>query len=112
VAEGHCASLVQAPQTCVVALQIGVVPEQSALPRQLTQVPLPVKQKGVVPVQALAFVAEHWPHAPDDWQAGVEPPHSPSPLQPRQAWVAVLHTGAVPLHCAFDTHGTQVPVAV
>ena len=66
MAEGHCASLEQAPQTCVVVLQIGVVPEQSALPRQRTQVPLPVKQKGVVPVQALAFVAEHWPQAPDD----------------------------------------------
>ena len=112
MAEGHCASLEQAPQTCVVPLQIGVVPEQSALLRQLTQVPLPVKQNGVVPVQALALVAEHWPQAPDDWQAGVAPPHSPSPLQARQAWVAVLHTGAVPLHWAFDTQGTHVPVAV
>ena len=42
MADGHCASLEQAPQTCVVPLQIGVVPEQSALPRQRTQVPLPV----------------------------------------------------------------------
>ena len=66
-------------------MQMGAVPVQSALPRQLTQVPLPVKQNGVVPLQALAFVAEHWPQAPDDWQAGVEPPHSPSPAQARQA---------------------------
>ena len=63
-------------------------------------------------MQALAFVAEHWPQAPDDWQAGVDPPHSPSPLQARQTCVAVLHTGVVPPHCAFDTHGTQVPVVV
>ena len=25
--------------------------------------------------------------------------------------VAVLHTGAVPAHCAFDVHGTQTPAA-
>ena len=57
-------------------------------------------------------MAEHCPHAPDDapdvWQAGVAPPHSPSPAQARQAWVVVLQTGVVPLHCAFDTHGTHV----
>ena len=26
--------------------------------------------------------------------------------------VAVLQTGVVPPHCAFDTHGTHVPVGV
>jgi len=26
--------------------------------------------------------------------------------------VVVLQTGAVPPHCAFDTHGTQTPPAV
>jgi hypothetical protein len=26
--------------------------------------------------------------------------------------VAVLHTGVVPPHCAFETHGTHVPVVV
>ncbi|MFL5303686.1 MAG: hypothetical protein ACJ8F1_00660 [Polyangia bacterium] len=66
----------------------------------------------MAPVQALAFVAEHWPHAPEASQAGVAPPHSPSPAQARQVWVAVLQTGAVPPHCAFDVHGTQVPVVV
>ena len=25
---------------------------------------------------------------------------------------AVLHTGVVPEHCAFDVHGTHVPVVV
>jgi hypothetical protein len=27
-------------------------------------------------------------------------------------WVAVLQTGVVPPHCAFDVHGTQVAVGV
>ena len=56
--------------------------------------------------------SEHWPQAPDGWQAGFVPPHSPSPAQARQVCVARLQTGAVPAHCAFDTHGTQVPAAV
>ena len=64
------------------------------------------------PEHLLALVAEHWPQAPDGWQAGVEPPHSPSPPQARQTCVAVLHTGVVPPHCAFEVQGTQVPAAV
>jgi hypothetical protein len=66
----------------------------------------------VAPVQALALLAEHCPQAPDDSQAGVAPPHSPSLAQARQTCVVVLHTGAVVPHCALDVHGTQVPVAV
>jgi len=58
------------------------------------------------------LVAEHWPQAPDASQAGVAPPHSPSAAQARQACVAVLQTGVVPPHWAFDVHGTQVPVVV
>jgi hypothetical protein len=57
-------------------------------------------------------VAEHCPQAPDVWQAGVAPPHSPSPPQPRQVCVAVLQIGVVPPHCAFDVQGTQVPAGV
>jgi hypothetical protein len=34
-----------------------------------------VLHTGVVPPQALPFVAEHWPQAPDASQAGVAPPH-------------------------------------
>jgi hypothetical protein len=63
-------------------------------------------------VQALALLAEHWPQAPDDSQAGVAPPHSPSLAQARQTCVVVLHTGVVTPHCAFDVQGTQVPVVV
>ena len=55
-----------------------------------------------------ALVAEHCPHAPDAWHAGVAPPHSPSPAHPRHVCVPVLQTGVVPAHCAFDVHGTQV----
>ena len=60
------------------------------------------------PVHWAVFVAEHCPHAPEAWQAGVVPPHSLSPLQARQVWVPVLHTGAVPPHCALETQGTQI----
>jgi hypothetical protein len=66
----------------------------------------------VAPPQALALVAEHWPQAPPGWQAGVAPPHSPSPAQARQVWVAVLQTGVLPPHWALEVHGTQVPVVV
>ena len=70
------------------------------------------RSTGVAPEQAVALLAEHWAQAPEAWQAGVAPPHSPSPAQARQAWVAVLQTGVVPLHWVFDTHGTQVPEVV
>jgi hypothetical protein len=61
-------------------------------------------------VQAAALLAEHWPHAPDGWQAGVVPPHSSSPPQPRQLWRVPSQTGAVGLpQSAFARHETQVP---
>ena len=62
-------------------------------------------------MHSVVFVVEHWPHAPDGWQAGVVPPHSLSPVQERQVCVVVLHTGVVPPHCALEMHGTQVAVA-
>ena len=40
------------------------------------------------------------------------PPHSPSPAQPRQVWVAALQTGVLPPHWALEVHATQVPVGV
>jgi len=60
-------------------------------------------------VQRALFVAEHSPHAPDVWQAGVAPPHSPSPAQARQAWAVRSQTGVAPEHCAFEVQGTQTP---
>jgi hypothetical protein len=58
------------------------------------------------------LLAEHWPQAPQGSQAGVDPPHSPSPAQARQACVTVLHTGVEPLHCALLRQGTQVEFGV
>jgi len=112
VAPPHSPSPPQARQVWVAVLHTGVFPPHWALERQGTQVEVGASQTGVPPVQALALVAEHWPQAPEDSQAGVAPPHSPSPAQARQVCVAVLHTGVVPPHCAFDTQGTQVPAGV
>ena len=59
----------------------------------------------------LALVAEHCPHAPPGWHAGVAPPHSPSPAHARHVCVAGLHTGVAPPHCALVRHGTHVAPA-
>ncbi|MFL5303690.1 MAG: hypothetical protein ACJ8F1_00680 [Polyangia bacterium] len=106
----HSLSVPQPRQVWVAPSQMGAiaVPQSLSL-RQATQVPLVVSQSAVVPVHAVAFVDEHWPQAPDDSQAGVAPPHSPSPLQARQAWVAVLQTGVAPPHWVFDVQPTHVP---
>ena len=60
-------------------------------------------------MQRALFAAEHSPHAPLGWQAGVAPPHSPSPAQARQALLARSHTGVAPPHCAFEVQATQTP---
>jgi hypothetical protein len=84
---------------CVVPSQIGAwALPQSAFARQATQLPAVTSHIGVAPLQAVMFVLEHWPQAPVGSQAGVDPAHSPSPEQARQACVAVLQTGVVPLH--------------
>ena len=110
MAPPHSESPAQARHTWVVVLQTGVVPPHWAFDVHGTQVPLVVKQTGVAPEHSAAFVAEHWPHAPPGWHAGVDPPHSLSPPQARQVCVAVLQIGADPPHWAFDVHGTQVAV--
>ena len=60
-------------------------------------------------MQRALFAAEHSPQAPFDWQAGVAPPHSPSPAQARQALVVRSQTGVCPAHCAFEVQATQTP---
>jgi hypothetical protein len=70
-----------------------------------------VSHTGVAPVQVDVFVAEHCPHAPEAWQAGVPAGHSPSPAQPRHECVAMLHTGVAPLQSALTSQPTQAPVA-
>jgi hypothetical protein len=110
VAPPQSPSAAQARQLCAVASHTGVVPEHCASPRQATQVPETVRQRGVAPVHSVVFVAEHWPHVPDDWQAGVDPPHSLSLLQPRQVWKAASHRGEAAGQSASARHVTQVPV--
>ena len=66
---------------------------------------------GSAPVQRAAFVAEHSPHAPEGSQAGVVPPHSPSPAQARHALIERSHTGVAPPHWALDVQGTHTPRA-
>jgi hypothetical protein len=56
------------------------------------------------------LVAEHCPHAPDGWHAGVVPLHSPSPAHARQVCAATLQTGVTPPHSVFELQLTQVPV--
>jgi hypothetical protein len=114
-------------------LHTGVVPLQSAFAVQPTQRPAVVSHTRVLPVQLAAFPAEHCPHAPVGSQAGVVPPHSPSPPHARHArndgsqmgtepaqslfvrhpthvFVVVLQSGVVPLHVLLLTQATQVAV--
>lgn len=55
---------VQARQSRVLASQIGVRPEQSALLRQPTQVSVPESHTGFAPKQADPFAAVHSTHSP------------------------------------------------
>ena len=52
-------------QVLVVVLHTGVVPLQFASVRHPTHTPPLTSHTGVAPVQAVLFVAEHWPQAPD-----------------------------------------------
>jgi hypothetical protein len=75
----------QPTQLLVDVLQTGVAPPHWLEFKHCTQVAVLVSQTAVVPVHCEVLVAEHWPHAPDAWQAGVAPPQSLSPPQARQA---------------------------
>jgi hypothetical protein len=108
--DGHSPSTPQARQLCVAPSQTGVLPPQSAAATQATQVPATASQTGVAPVHAVAFVAEHVPHAPPGWQAGVAPPHSLSPTQPRHTCVVPSQTGAAEPHWMAARQATHVPV--
>ena len=109
VAPPHSASPAQARQVCVARLHTGAVPAHWASATHATHVPAPTSHAGVAPVQADAFEAEHWPQVPSAWQAGVAPPHSPSPPHARQVCVVASQTGAAPPHWAFEVQATQVP---
>jgi hypothetical protein len=68
-----------------------------------------VSQTDVAPTQRVVFVAEHWPHAPVAWQAGVAPPQSTSAAQARHVCVGALQVGVAPLQLALVRQATQVP---
>ena len=79
---------------------------------QATQTPAPTSHDGVAPPHFVALPAEHCPHAPLAWQAGVAPPQSASPPQAWQVCDAASQSGGAPLHCAFDVQVTHAPMAV
>jgi hypothetical protein len=109
---GHSASAPHVRQVCVVPSHTGVAPLHWALDVHATHRPAETLHTGVAPTQRVEFSAEHWPHAPLTWQAGVVPPHSASPLQPRHVWNAGSQIGVAPEQSASAVHATQVPIVV
>jgi hypothetical protein len=105
----HSVSAAQPRQLRLPVSQTPVGAAQSVLARQPTQRPAAVSHSGVAPVHAAAFDAEHWPHAPPGWHAGVDPPHSPSPAHARHTCVARLQTGVAPPQPVLATQPTQTP---
>jgi hypothetical protein len=92
-------SATQPRQACVTPSQTGEVADPHwASARQDTQTPAVTSQSDVTPAQPVEFVAEHAPHAPEGWQAGVAAPQSVSPTHARQVLVPVSQTGFVPPH--------------
>ncbi len=94
--------------------------------------PVATLQTGVAPPHIALLPAEQAPHAPLGSQAGVAPPHSLSPLHPRQVRKAGSQTGVAPpqsdparqptqafaevsqtglgaAHVALVTHSTHTP---
>jgi hypothetical protein len=57
-----------------------------------------VLHTGVAPVHARVLLAEHWPHAPVAWHAGVLPPQLASLTQGPQVPLVGLHVGVAPVH--------------
>jgi hypothetical protein len=110
---GQSAAPAQARHVWVVASHTGFVPEQSASLRQPMHAPWSTSHSGVAPVQAVMFVAEQAPHAPDSWQAGMSivAEQSTSAEQVRHRWAVGSQTGFVPLHWASPLQPTHVPVA-
>jgi len=96
---------------CSETLHTGVVPLQSALTSHPTHAPDAVLHTEFGPEHFVVLLAEHTPHAPVGWQAGVAPPQSTSPAQARHACVVPLHTGALPPQSPFTRQPTQVPDA-
>jgi hypothetical protein len=105
----HSPSPAQARQALAARSHTGVAPEHCALEVHGTQTPRASSQAGVAPLQRLVLVAEHCPHAPDVWQAGVAPPQSASAAQARQVRLLTSHTGVAPAQFASLRQATQLP---
>ena len=110
VAPPHSPSLAQPRHTWVVVSHAGFAPEHCAPVAQPTQVPVPTSHAEVAPAQRRVLVAEHVPHAPPGWHAGVAPLQSASPPHARQMCVVLSQTGVPPPQSALPTHATQEPV--
>jgi hypothetical protein len=91
--------------------QTGFVPPHWVSSRHPTHVPAVASQVAVGLTHAVAFVAEHWPHAPVGSQTGVAPPHWASAPQALQVFVAVSQNGFVLPHCALPSQVRQMPSA-
>jgi hypothetical protein len=98
---------------CVVAEQTGVVPPQSAFPRQLTQTPPPpeVSHSGVAAPQRLVSFVVHAAQAPLGRQTGNLGSQSALDRQMRQVCEPVSQTGCVPEQSELATHSTHRFVA-
>jgi hypothetical protein len=90
--------------------QARVAPEPLS-PLHPAHVAFVVLQSGEVPVHCVPFVAEHCPHAPEPWHAGlVELGHGRvaleplSPLQATHPPAEVSQTGRLVGHCALLVH--------
>jgi hypothetical protein len=106
-------SAAHATQVCVVAEQTGVVPPQSALPRQLTQTPPPpeVSHSGTPAAHRLVSVCVQTAHAPEDRQTGNFGSQSALVRQARQVCRPVSQMGRVPAQSVLAAHSTQVLLA-
>jgi hypothetical protein len=111
VAPEHSPSATQPRHTWVVPSHTGLVDWHCVPARHATQTPVVVSHVGFVVAHAVAFVAEHAPHAPDGSHAGVAPPQSASAAQARHVLVPGSHTGLLPPHCAAVVQTVQVPDA-
>jgi len=92
--------------TCVLVLHVGVVPAQSVFALHPTQLPLGTSHTCDPPVHCVTLVAEHCPHAPEVWHAGVVPLQFVSLVQPTHTLLA-LQTGFVPLQSEPDRQPTH-----
>jgi len=87
-------------------LQVGDEPLQSELNSQPTHVPVGKSQIVVSPMHWPSFVLEHWPQAPENSHAGVDPPQSASDAQGLH--LPPLQMGVLPPQSMLVRHWAHV----